>query len=600
MMDTDNPQQQHQQQQQQQQATPSHSIDLEAFAQRFGQVPAVVAYVFSFLSLHLVAALPQRLWRHVGSQITRLVMDTHDTAERRFWWGLSFNDAFEWGRRLTGLESIVVRCPSGFRSNLGYTHYGYLERIATGQQAGSTLESIEYSKSGSRIHVDEEEDQMIMAAEQRPASFPPPLNPPPTLTALTSMTIRRYRLSYPGGGRHWRLPSLERLHIVGMVGRETLGGLVATARRLKELHVDCHPDAMAESLAQIPTAAAGQPGLLSQLEDIGTLTMPKIRAAGLQRLQAVLVDRGCRSIKKLSIKIEESCIDIGSCIDSRIFKTLSAIEALTRTVCVRPDIPVDILVVSEFEDDDGFDLGLLCKVPTRPAPSPFVQNRLQQLAAASHSVCFIVRAHYLTIPGPLDTPSPAGRSLAQCLTFSRAESVVVKDMEGCEPNPDADQPDPVVFDSMPPNAFPAASLLFVDSSKGLEIGRRLVTKMPVLKRIKLWGPTEQAVAVLQALGGERELESFHAGYEKGVGEGVPEDLRDGDAAGEFGIACVKSLLKIRGIKKLTFEPVPSDAFQRLVEERTHGDTIEGIEGRFDISWTGEYDDDELTLQRLDA
>jgi len=64
---------------------------------------------------------------------------------------------------------------------------------------------------------------------------------------------------------------------------------------------------------------------------------------------------------------------------------------------------------------------------------------------------------------------------------------------------------------------------------------------------------------------------------------VPEDLGDGDAAGEFGIACVKSLLKIRDIK-LTFRPLSSAAFKRLVEERTNGDSIEGLPGRFHISW----------------
>ncbi|CEM39361.1 unnamed protein product [Vitrella brassicaformis CCMP3155] len=109
MVDADG---QHQQHQQHQQATPSYSIDLEAFAHHFGQIPVVVAYVFSFVSLHLVAALPQRLWRHVGCQITQLVMDTYDTAERRFWCGLSFADAFEWGRKLTRLRSIMARYPS--------------------------------------------------------------------------------------------------------------------------------------------------------------------------------------------------------------------------------------------------------------------------------------------------------------------------------------------------------------------------------------------------------------------------------------------------------------------------------------------------------
>mmetsp|Transcript_30820 Transcript_30820/g.89641 ORF Transcript_30820/g.89641 Transcript_30820/m.89641 type:complete len:112 (-) Transcript_30820:430-765(-) len=67
---------------------------------------------------------------------------------------------------------------------------------------------------------------------------------------------------------------------------------------------------------------------------------------------------------------------------------------------------------------------------------------------------------------------------------------------------------------------------------------------------------------------------------------VPHDLGDGEAAGEFGISCVPSLLKIRGLKELKFWLLPSAAFKRLVEERTHGDKIEGLPGRFGtIKWT---------------
>ncbi|CEM01744.1 unnamed protein product [Vitrella brassicaformis CCMP3155] len=80
---------------------------------------------------------------------------------------------------------------------------------------------------------------------------------------------------------------------------------------------------------------------------------------------------------------------------------------------------------------------------------------------------------------------------------------------------------------------------------------------------------------------------------------VPEDLGDGDAAGEFGIACVKSLLKIRGIKELWFQPTPNEAFKRLVNERTNGDAIEGLEGRYAISWGG-YQKNMLILKPLDT
>ena len=208
-----------------------------------------------------------------------------------------------------------------------------------------------------------------------------------------------------------------------------------------------------------------------------------------------------------------------------------------------------------------------------------------------------------------------------------------------------------MLDSMPHNAFPAASSLCIHGSEGHMIGRRLVTKMPVVKRIELtdpdwWSKEKEAVGLLEAVGGERGLECFKANCGvTDVGEGglawgdiadqlptikrldvcvmgelptiasisspsclllcaAPEDLRDdgddGDAAGEFGIACVRSLVKIRGIKELKFQPTPSDAFNWLVEERTHGDTIEGLEGRYDISWTDDDGDYALTLKPVDA
>ncbi|CEM39365.1 unnamed protein product [Vitrella brassicaformis CCMP3155] len=636
--------------QQQQQATASHSIDLEAFAHHFGQIPVVVAYVFSFVSLHLVAALPQRLWRHVGCQITQLVMDTHDAAERRFWCGLSFAEAFEWGRRLTRLKSIVVRYPNGLRvayAPLAERVSQWLERMlvdilvrrapdyrtlprvidkivtalveghsdaprataaAAGQTepAGGTLESIEYSNGGSIIVVDEAEGREIRAAEQLATALPPPLDPPLTLTSLTSVTGLALNEVYPGRGRHWQLPSLETVQTVDC--EEVLGKLVATSRRLKELQVEFTPDvmAMAEELRCVPVAEAGQPGPLSQLEDIGTLSMLSRSAEGLERLQAVLVDRGCRSIKKFSAQLRDWYTD------SRIFETLQTIEAFTRTVCESLEI-LDISI--NIED---FDLSLLCDVPTRPEPSPFVQKHIQQGAAKALSASFGIRPHHLTTP--LDTPSRAAIALARSLTFPEATSVrVVDHLEFAE---EEVQPDPIVLDSIPDNAFPAASSLEV-FPPGLAIARRLVTKMPAVKRIDLWWthPTEaEAVGVLQAVGGDRHLEHFEARRVKGVGEGgltwgdiadqlptiakvnisieVPEELGDGDAAGEFGIACVKSLLKIRGIKQLTFRQKPFDAFARLIEDRTHGDTIEGLEGRYDIGWGRDDDFTTTVVQSL--
>ncbi|CEL96706.1 unnamed protein product [Vitrella brassicaformis CCMP3155] len=153
------------------------------------------------------------------------------------------------------------------------------------------------------------------------------------------------------------------------------------------------------------------------------------------------------------------------------------------------------------------------------------------------------------------------------------------------------------------------------------IGSRLVTKMPVVKSIDLMEPTEeQAVGVLQAVGVDKSLECFEAICVTDVGEGglawgdmadqlpaikrldlrveVPEDLGDGDAAGEFGIACVKSLLKIRGIEEIHFglSGPGGDSFLRLVQERTQGNTIAGLEGRYDIDLRLQR----LTLKRLDT
>ncbi|CEM27233.1 unnamed protein product [Vitrella brassicaformis CCMP3155] len=218
-------------------------------------------------------------------------------------------------------------------------------------------------------------------------------------------------------------------------------------------------------------------------------------------------------------------------------------------------------------------------------------------AKALRADFFVAPQHFANA---LDTPSPAAIALAQSLTFPSATTVEVCE-DNWEPEDDAEQPDAIVIDSMPHNAFPTASRLSIYSSKVRASGRRLLTKMPAVKRIDFRESTEeQAVGVLQAVGGERELECFEAWWVTGVGEGgltwgdmaeqlptierldvrveVPDDLGDGDAAGEFGIACVK----------------------RLVEERTHGDTIEGLEGRYDIEWGWKYSRQQLILKRLDT
>ncbi|CEM08762.1 unnamed protein product [Vitrella brassicaformis CCMP3155] len=616
MMDSDD-----QQQQQQQQAAASqvtHSVDLEAFAQRCSQLPVVVAYVFSFVSLHLVAALPQRLWRHVGCQITQLVMDTYDTAERRFWCGLSFNDALEWGRRLKRLSSIVVEYPMCLHvptvtpagrlsandsltllprmSNKVVTALveGHIQgrraaaaaaAAATRQPAGSTLNSIDISRKECSITVEKDEYRNIRAATEQSSALPPPLDPPPILQSLESITAIILppipgTLVCPGRGRHWQLPSLETVHVPGTVHcnvvlADILGELVGTSRCLKDLHVECTPVAMRRTLRHIPTAAAGQPGPLAQLEYIGTLRMPNAWAAGLEDLQDVLVDRGCRSIKKLDI-------DFGTAgIDSRIFETLLTIEAFTNA------------------------------------------KHIKQLAAHTRWASFTIHPHHLTTP--LDTPSSAVIDLAERLTFPNAQYVsVVNHPRHIAPH---EQPDPVVLDRMPDDAFPAASLLTVDSNKGHAAGRRLVAKMPAVGTIKLTNPTEeQAVGVLQAVGGERGLGWLLATSVKGVGEGgltcgdiadqlptikrldltveVPEALRDEDAVGEFGIACVKSLLKIRGVEELTFElrfaPLcrPGRHYFKRVVEQTHRNTIGGIDGReYDISWGR---DEKLILKQRDT
>uniref|UniRef100_A0A7S1JQ32 Uncharacterized protein n=1 Tax=Vitrella brassicaformis TaxID=1169539 RepID=A0A7S1JQ32_9ALVE len=144
--------------------------------------------------------------------------------------------------------------------------------------------------------------------------------------------------------------------------------------------------------------------------------------------------------------------------------------------------------------------------------------------------------------------------------------------------------------------------------------------MPVLAKIEIGGswelvetsegvPEADAVRVLEAVGADRHLDLFRVDdscFVTGVGEGgvtwgertdelpsmeklelsveVPEHLADSDAAGEFGITCVRSLLKIRGLKELALEPRPWSAFARLVQERRHGDSIEGVPGRFVIGW----------------
>ncbi|CEL91706.1 unnamed protein product [Vitrella brassicaformis CCMP3155] len=291
-----------------------HSVDVGAFAQRFSQI------------------------------VTHLVMDTYCTAERRFWCRLSFSDAFEWGRRLTGLQSIVVRClryvPDqsawAWRDRMDYGKglqramndkvtavvEGHAEGRRAAQAGGGTLESIafddfdppgDYGYEGDTTgDIDMDEMSEVTAIAENPPTLPPPLDPPPTLSALTSITGLSEK-HCPRHDRLWQLPSLRTVQAAyygEFDSAEVLGPLVRTAQHLKGLDMEIRPDILAESLTVIPVAAGGgQPGPLSQLELVGTLgvlgqsehiSINQWRN-GLERLQAVLVERGCHSIKQLNV-----------------------------------------------------------------------------------------------------------------------------------------------------------------------------------------------------------------------------------------------------------------------------------------------------------
>ncbi|CEL91705.1 unnamed protein product [Vitrella brassicaformis CCMP3155] len=197
------------------------------------------------------------------------------------------------------------------------------------------------------------------------------------------------------------------------------------------------------------------------------------------------------------------------------------------------------------------------------------------------------------------------------MTFLKADQVEVFEQEGFlgaqwEPDADAEPPNPTVIDKLPASAFPTASRLYIYSSKAYAIGKKLASKMPAVRDIELHETIEaDTVGVLEAVGGgggpvRCEVRHMRGVSEEGLRWGdkagelpsierlhvcveVPEDLGDGDAAGEFGVSCVSSLLKIRGIEELKFRlepPAAFDSFERLVEERTHGHTIEGLPGRF--------------------
>jgi len=413
------------------------------FAQRFIQIPAVIGCVFSFLSIHLAAELPRRLWKHVGSHILNLVVDTYDTAERRFWCGLTglaFADALALGRLLTQLRSIVFIYPRnsrvnprkpfpdfpdrrrgywatrgnwwGFISPLSHAHdepfhkavlsagtdiiavlvEGHCEEqraaaVAPGPPARGTLESIEFIKGGRTLVIEEDEyDELTSIRRQAAADgLPAPLDPPPSLDALSTIKGIGHHDFYRHD-RHWQLPSL---------------------RCLKDLR--CTPNSLAGSLARISVAEAGQAGPLAQLEDIGVLDMRDPRNGddgilaygkwkeGLDGLKTVLDDRGCHSLKNVSVRFESMSFD------TDFLAALSAIETFKQTVCVcAADIPVHIKI-------PVFDLSVLCDVglSTRPEPepSPAVERRIQQMAADTPWAAFFVAPHHLTTP--LDTPSPA-------------------------------------------------------------------------------------------------------------------------------------------------------------------------------------------------
>ncbi|CEM02293.1 unnamed protein product [Vitrella brassicaformis CCMP3155] len=450
--------------------------------QQITDEPGLPVTIVAFLPLYLLVQVSQHIYRQASRQQHHLTISCGTREERSVWQRIPVPLVTQLGALLTSLTSITLRHPMA----TARWCLDVLVAMVEGQQGG-TLQTITI-EGGVRLTGAE----MQTVARTHPA-LPAPLDPPPTLRALT--TLKGLTGDHQGliEGR-WLMPSLA---IVQQGGErpDSLGRLISSSRLLRRVDGSFDGEEWAVVFERIPAAPAGQQGgTLAQLERTGTIVVQGDNSAGVDRLQEVLVWRGCRGVlKQLHVRFRGG-YRIGR-------PTLPVLLSLSRLVgrCCQPGAQLILTTTGPSE----FDLSALYAddLPTHPS-SPF-KSMLQQLAQQVSCVKYVFTQQSLTDPHA--SPSQAAVDMASSLSFDKANKVVVENAPDFNPPANAPSPHPTIVTHLQPLH---AVALHVRSKLGGCAARLFGAKMPKKVRwvdIDIRLGRQEQVGVLTALGREREV-----------------------------------------------------------------------------------------------
>ncbi|CEM31857.1 unnamed protein product [Vitrella brassicaformis CCMP3155] len=423
--------------------------------------PGILSIVMAFLPVHLLIQLqlPPLTWQHAARKQHHLTISAADEDQRSFWQRTTIALVREWATYLRQLTSIALHYPLGFPRWSLDVFVAIIEGHIVSRRAanvhGGTLQTIAIEEG---VRLTGTARQTIFRTHPL---LPLPLDPPPTLDALK--TIADLRGDHRQlADRGWLMPSLATVVRQGWWRPGSLGKLIGSSRSLRQVDGMFDGDEWSSVFERIPAAPVGrQGGPLAQLEGIGTILVEGSDPAGIDRLQEVLMARGCReSLKQLNVEFYA-----GFCINRLTTPILLALRRLTM---------------------------------------------MKQLAQKATSVKYIFTQDGLT--DPHTDPSPAAIDMAKTLSFDKADVVEVENAPGFHPLAYTPPPHPTIISHLQP--FPKASGLSVRNHLGGAAGRLLAAKMP--KKVECvdigeMSGEEEKVGVLASLGREREVGTVEMG-----------------------------------------------------------------------------------------
>ncbi|CEM39275.1 unnamed protein product [Vitrella brassicaformis CCMP3155] len=477
--------------------------------QQITDTEGLLSYMMAFLPINLMVQLARSIWPHAAPHLSDVTISSatkeerSSKEERLFWQHVHLAFVTQLAARLTRLTSITLRYPLGpSRFTWCFDVFVAIIDIA-GRRAANLTEGTLQTITIQGVRL----TGTARLSRTHPR-LPAPLDPPPTLDALT--TITGLTLWHDGlANRSWRMPSLATAKQRNW-DADRLGQFISSSRSLRCVDGRFADEEWADVFERIPATPVGQQGgPLAQLESIGTIVVREDNPAGIDRLEKVLVARGCRrSLKELHV---DRSVDYAAAAghDASISRpTLPVLLALDRMVgaCCLPNAPLTVTNLTGFR----FDLSIFYHDVFATHPSPSLKSMIQQLAEQATGVYYVFTQDGIT--DPHSDPSPSAIDIASSLSFDKATHVEVERAPGFHPPANTPPPHPAIISHLKP--FPEASELDVRSRLGGAAARLFTSKMPKkvgrvdIRRVS---GAEEKVGVLTDLGRDREVGTVSVG-----------------------------------------------------------------------------------------